>query len=216
MKNKKVYIWILAVIPLLMLLVVYSKLPNQVPLQWGLEGGSRYGSKRELIPLTSLNILFALGMPVFAKIDPKRKNYRRFSGTYETMILLVEVFVVVMMGLTLVESLYPNTFSIPKAVTILVGFLFLFLGNMMPKVKQNFFMGMKTPWALSSETVWNKTQRLGGKMFFFGGILMVLGSFLVREKVLMGLLIGIAILICVVPTVMSYLWYQKEEKETEE
>ena len=53
-------------------------------------------------------------------------------------------------------------------------------------------------------------------MFFFGGILMVLGSFLVREKVLMGLLIGIAILICVVPTVMSYLWYQKEEKETEE
>ena len=132
------------------------------------------------------------------------------------MILLVEVFVVVMMGLTLVESLYPNTFSIPKAVTVLVGFLFLFLGNMMPKVKQNFFMGMKTPWALSSETVWNKTQRLGGKMFFFGGILMVLGSFLVREKVLMGLLIGIAILICVVPTVMSYLWYQKEWKETEE
>ena len=132
------------------------------------------------------------------------------------MILLVEVFVVVMMGLTLVESLHPNTFSIPKAVTVLVGFLFLFLGNMMPKVKQNFFMGMKTPWALSSETVWNKTQRLGGKMFFFGGILMVLGSFLVREKVLMGLLIGIAILICVVPTVMSYLWYQKEEKETEE
>ena len=216
MKNKKVYIWILAVIPLLMLLVVYSRLPNQVPLQWGLEGVSRYGSKRELIPLTSLNILFALGMPVFAKIDPKRKNYRSFSGTYETMILLVEVFVVVMMGLTLVESLYPNTFSIPKAVTVLVGFLFLFLGNMMPKVKQNFFMGMKTPWALSSETVWNKTQRLGGKMFFFGGILMVLGSFLVREKVLMGLLIGIAILICVVPTVMSYLWYQKEEKETEE
>ena len=132
------------------------------------------------------------------------------------MILLVEVFVVVMMGLTLVESLYPNTFSIPKAVTVLVGFLFLFLGNMMPKVKQNFFMGMKTPWALSSETVWNKTQRLGGKMFFFGGILMVLGSFLGREKVLMGLLIGIAILICVVPTVMSYLWNQKEEKETEE
>lgn len=216
MKNKKICIWILAVTPLLVLLAIYSRLPNQVPLQWGLEGVSRYGSKRELIPLASLNILFALGMPVFAKIDPKRKNYQRFSGTHETMILLVEVFVVVMMGLTLVESLHPNTFSIPKAVTVLVGFLFLFLGNMMPKVKQNFFMGMKTPWALSSETVWNKTQRLGGKMFFFGGILMVVGSFLVREKVLMGLLIGIAILICVVPTVMSYLWYQREWKETEE
>ena len=86
----------------------------------------------------------------------------------------------------------------------------------MPKVKRNYFTGVKTPWALNSDTVWNKTQRLGGKVFVFGGILMLICALCFSPIVAMVMTITVAIGICLVPTVMSYIWYQRELKEIEE
>ena len=88
--------------------------------------------------------------------------------------------------------------------------LLVFMIVMMPKFKSNFFTGMKTPWALSSENVWNKTQRLGGRLFFFGGLVILMSCFVVPEKQLFWGAMGIMLLICLIPTVMSYLWYQQE------
>ena len=92
----------------------------------------------------------------------------------------------------------------------MVGILFIVLGNMMPKVKQNFFTGVKTPWALSSEAVWNKTQRLGGKSMVLGGVLILFSGFLSNGKATAFLIILIAILISILPMVMSYIWYKQE------
>ena len=86
----------------------------------------------------------------------------------------------------------------------------------MPKVKQNYFTGVKTPWALSNDVVWNKTQRLGGKAFFFGGILMLIAIFAVGQDILKWIVIAITVFICLVPTVMSYVWYQQEMRKSEE
>lgn len=211
--GKRIAMVIFSILPLLMVLAVYSKLPAQVPLQWNLEGVSRYGAKWELFPLAGMNILFGILMPLFAKIDPKRKNYERFQKTYDWLILGLMGFLTVLMGLTLVESLYPNTMNIPKAVCCMVAALFIFIGNMMPKVKQNYFTGIKTPWALSNAVVWNKTQRLGGKAFFFGGILILVAAFVVREDILKGIVIAVTAFVCIVPTVMSYIWYQQEARK---
>lgn len=211
--GKRMAIGFLSILPILMVLAVYSRLPEQVPLQWGLEGVSRYGEKWQLFPLAGLNLLFGVLMPLFAKIDPKKKNYEKFQGTYDWFILWLLGFLTVLMGLTLAETMHPGTMDIPKVVCGMVALLFIFIGNKMPKVKQNYFTGVKTPWALSNEVVWNKTQRLGGKAFFFGGILMLIATFVATENFLMGITIGVTAIICIVPTVMSYIWYQQEVRK---
>lgn len=215
-RGKRIAMVLFSILPLLMVLAVYRKLPEQVPLQWGLDGVSRYGKKWELVPLAGMNILFGVLMPLLAKIDPKRKNYQRFQKTYDGLILGLLIFLTIMVGLTLVESIYPNTLNMPKAVCMMLALLFIFIGNRMPKVKQNFFTGAKTPWALSNDVVWNKTQRLGGKIFFFGGILLLLATFILKESVFMGIVIGVAAAVCLVPAVMSYIWYQQEMRKGEE
>ncbi len=208
--GKRAAIAVLSVLPILMVLAVYHKLPEQVPLQWRLEGVSRYGEKWQLFPLAGMNLLFGILMPLFAKIDPKRKNYEKFQETYDWFILWLLGFLTVLLGLTLVETMHPGTMDIPKVVCGMVALLFIFIGNKMPKVKQNYFTGVKTPWALSNEAVWNKTQRLGGKTFFFGGILMLILTLAATETILRMVTIAVAVVICIVPTVMSYIWYQQE------
>lgn len=72
-KGKRIAMVIFSILPLLMVLAVYNKLPELVPLQWNSEGVSRYGKKWELFPLAGMNLLFGILMPLFAKVDPKRK-----------------------------------------------------------------------------------------------------------------------------------------------
>lgn len=121
-----------------------------------------------------------------------------------------------MIGITLVETMHPETLPVVCLVNGLVGFLLILIGNKMPKVKRNYFTGVKTPWTLSSDTVWNKTQRLGGKAFFFGGLTILLAAFFVPLHWMGEVVVAVVIVVCILPTVMSYIWYQREGKETEE
>ncbi|MGN0135651.1 SdpI family protein [Anaerotignum sp.] len=217
MKIKKISMLILSVLPLLMVLAVYSRLPEQVPMHWGIDGTvDRYGAKWELFFLAGLNILLGILMPFLAKIDPKHKNYKRFQKTYDWMILWLLGFLAGIMGLTLAEAMQPGRYDMCKWVCAMVAVLFISLGNMLPKVKQNYFTGVRTPWALQSDTVWNKSQRLGGKIFVFGGILMLISALCFAPRVSVVLTITVAIGICLIPTVMSYVWYRQEMGKKEE
>ena len=149
-------------------------------------------------------------MPAVAKIDPKKKNYERSQETYEWIIIWTLLFMSIVTGVILVETIQPGTLNIGKVICTMVGILFVVLGNMMPKIKRNFFTGMKTPWALSSDMVWNKTQRLGGKIMFMGGLLILISAFLGDGTWMAFVIIGVAVLVSIVPAVMSYIWYQKE------
>ena len=90
-----------------------------------------------------------------------------------------------------------------------IGILFLFIGNELPKVKSNFFMGIRTPWALCSEENWRRTHRLGGKCFFTAGIILILAAFLPSQKLVFGIMFVLIMVASLVPTLMSYLWYRK-------
>ena len=211
MKMKKVLRVLLMVAPVLMVLAVYGKLPDVVPVHWGINGEvDRYGSKMELFIIAGMNIFLGIFMPLVAKVDPKKKNYDRFQETYEWMIIWTLLFMTVVTGVILAETLQPGTLNIGKVICSMVGIMFIVLGNMMPKIKSNFFTGVKTPWALSSDAVWNKTQRLGGKTLVLGGVLILISAFVGDAKWMTFIIIGVAVLVGLVPTVMSYIWYQKE------
>lgn len=209
-KGSILAMWLLALLPLVLVAVFYSRLPDQVPMHWGFDGEiNRYGSKNELWLIGALGPLFALLFQFLPRLDPKRRNYEKFQTYYEAFSLVLVAFIAVMMGVALLESFRPGSLSMGRVVSALVGLLFLFVGNLMGKVKPNFFMGIRNPWTLSDPDVWNRAHRLGGGLFFLTGLVTVVSAILLPEPVTFAVLMAGTLLTALIPTVMSYFWYKK-------
>ena len=209
-KGSILAMWLLALLPLVLVAVFYSRLPDQVPMHWGFDGEiNRYGSKNELWLIGALGPLFALLFQFLPRLDPKRRNYEKFQTYYEAFSLVLVAFIAVMMGVALLESFRPGTLSMGRVVSALVGLLFLFVGNIMGKVKPNFFMGIRNPWTLSDPDVWNRAHRLGGGLFFLTGLVTVVSAILLPEPVTFAVLMAGTLLTALIPTVMSYFWYRR-------
>lgn len=214
MKSKKsvAAMWLLALVPLLLVAVFYARLPDQVPLHWGFDGAiNGYGSKNELWLLAAMGPGMALLFQFLPRLDPKRRSYERFQKYYVATALVIEAFMAVTVGVMLAEILRPGILSIGRVISALVGLLFLFLGNLMGKVKPNFFMGIRTPWTLSDPDVWNRTHRLGGGLFFLAGLATAVSAVLLPERVLFWVVLAGALAAALIPMVMSYVWYRRRE-----
>lgn len=217
MKNKAIRIatYILAILPLLVLTSIYTKLPEQVPMHWDFNGTVSYEAKSQLWIMFSLGIVMSILFDVLPKIDPKRKNYQKFGKYYDLFAIGMVIFIDIINTIIIIESFYPNTVAVGKGVIVLLGILFIFLGNIMPKIKTNFYMGVRTPWAISNPDVWNKTHRLGGRMMFVMGILSVIAGLFMNEMVAIIIVIGGALCMTIIPTIMSYIWYRQTEQHKE-
>ena len=204
----------LALLPVVLVAALYGVLPDQVPMNWGLQGHVIYGPRSSLWLLSLLSPALLLLLRMLPKIDPRRKNYARFQGYYDGFCLALMLFLAGMHGVVLIESFHPGTISVGRVVSFGVGVLLLFLGNILPKVKNNFFMGVRTPWTLSDPDVWNRANRLGGLCFFWLGLALAAGALLLpSEGLLLALVLAGAIVAALLPIVMSYIWYQKKQKD---
>lgn len=205
-----ILIWILALAPAAAFTLLYGSLPDQVPLHWGLDGAVRYGGRGELLLMCLLSPLMAVLFRGLPKIDPRKKNYARFQGHYDVLCVAILLFLAAMNGVVLTESLRPGTVTVWRLITVGAGLLFAVLGNLMPKVKSNFFVGVKTPWTLSDPDVWNRTNRLGGILFFVLGLTLVLTGLLLPEKAALAVMLAGAAAAVGIPTLLSYIWYRQK------
>lgn len=213
MKNRKlrIAVYLLAAFHLLSTAVLYPSLPEQIPMNWGINGSVDYRDKHQLFLMCGLAVLLAVMFDVLPKIDPRRKNYQKFGSYYDGFCVLMQIFMLAMTGIILTETFRPGTISVPVITMLIVGILFLFIGNIMPKLKSNFYMGIKTPWSLSSEEVWRKTHRLGGKCFFLAGIVMIVSAFLPCQEFAFWAAFAAVMIACSIPGVMSYIWWKQEQ-----
>ena len=189
----------------------YAHFPAKVPSHWNFRGEIDNYSSRAVgafaIPLLTLVMYFFF--LVLPKIDPKKEKYDKFARVYHIfklaiiLLLLLLYFVTALVGLG-------YQIEVGKIVPAAVGVLFIVMGNYMGKLKSNWFMGIRTPWTMSSETVWQKTHRLGGWMFVLAGIFLFGGVFLAKFFVYQFLFAIILAIILLVPMVYSYLLYRKE------
>lgn len=210
MKRKQMLV-LVALLPLVMVALVWTKLPAQVPIHWNLEGNvDGYAGRAALWLLAAVNAIVILLMGVFPKADPKRDNYRKFQSSYDSFRLLFALFMDAMMLITLVEALRPGTVGVGKVVQVMAGLLLALVGNMMPKFRQTFFCGIRNAWTLSSEQVWAKTHRLSGRMFFAAGLLNIPGAFLPAPWNFAVLMTGV-LASGFIPLCMSYLWFRQEQ-----
>lgn len=190
--------------------LAWSRLPERVPMHWNLAGEvDRYGSRLSGAVMIPLMMLFVWGMMrVLPKIDPRRANYARMEATYELVITMVLASTlalhVVMLGAALG---YP--IAIDTVVPLVVGALFMVLGNVLPRAKPNWWFGVRTPWTLSNDRVWVRTHRVAGYTMLLAGLALVVLAFVPGEVVKLALLVG-AGLAAVVPVVYSYIAWRQE------
>jgi len=203
------------VIPILLIIslfligiILFPRLPDKIPSHWNASGKIDAYQSRIWgafgIPLMLVGI-YAL-MLFLPYIDPKRENYLKFKSTYKIFRLaIVVVFTIIQISILISALGGPKTL-IPKLVPITIGILLIVIGNYMPRIKFNWFVGIKTPWTLSSEEVWKGTHRFAGYMFVIAGILMILAGFLTAP---MNIIVGLAgvVVAAVFSTVYSYFLF---------
>lgn len=158
----------------------YEQIPAHFPIHWGFNGiADRWQEKNEFI-------LFMIGVPVFfhaaalllPRVDPLGSNYRRFASVYEFYIILFDIFMLAVFAAIIINAMTHFSFCMDTFILILLGIVFASMGNYMPLLRRNFFIGIRTPWALRSEETWNKTHRVAGRCWFTCGLLMIPCSFL--------------------------------------
>lgn len=143
--------------------------------------GQRLGAKIHCVDYGSPARPDADLMAALPRIDPKHQNYEKFKGVWNASLTALTIFMSAMSWFSelSVFGLIPEGSSL---VGILVcggcGVLFIFLGNYMPRIKQNYMFGCKTPWALNNEHNWNRTQRMGGIVFVVMGAALIVISLL--------------------------------------
>jgi len=212
MKNKRSQgiLWVAAILPLIMVAAVWTRLPEQVPLNWGFDGTISYGGRAILWGLAVINPLIVLLMTFAPRMDPREENYQKFKGPYSALCLAIVLLMDAVMLITLAESLRPGTVNVYVMVQLMVAVLMMVIGNMMPKFRQTWFCGIKNAWTLSSERVWTRTHRLGGRLYFAAGAAMVVGAFF-PPRVGFVLMVTVTVAVTLVATVMSYVWFRQEQ-----
>lgn len=204
--------WRLMILPLVNLIVVLCllpMLPDKMPVhfnyQWEIDG---YGSKLFLLLMPVLLIGFCLLFQLLPHIDPLGKNYVKFKKKYEYTFVALSLF---MFGTQciMVMAAYSVDFIQPDVLfQLMLGLLFMYLGNIFPKIKHNYFMGIKTPWAICNEDNWTMTHRFGGKIWFVGGFLAVMMIVLPKQLRSAGMLIDLLIM-TLIPIMYSYNYFRK-------
>ncbi len=210
MKKTTLISLIIAALPPIAFAILYNSLPNQVPMHYNLQGEiDGYGSKMELLIMALIPLVCIPLFNIIPKIDPKGKNYEKFKGFYGGFILIFTIFMSLMFGVLVTNALIPNAIDITLFICITIGILFMFIGNYMPRAKQNYSFGVKTPWTLSSEKVWNKTHRIAGFCFFFSGLIFIIIPF-TSSWVTIVLFVKAIAIVAIIPTLMSYVFYKQD------
>ncbi len=191
----------------------YFRLPARVVTHWNMSGQPD-GWSSPLLAAALIPAIMALLVPVFLalpRIDPLRKNYELHASTYWAIVNTLLLFMAGVQALTIGANLGWRV-RIEQWVPFAVGALFVVIGNLMSRMRPNWFMGIRTPWTLSSEKVWRKTHRLGGYLFVLAGLMIATLGVIRARWVMVTLIIAVAI-VALVPIVYSYLLWRREQTE---
>lgn len=198
--------WVLILSQFVFLFYFGDKIPSEFPTHWDFQGNPDSYSSKFTFPILSSVIYFVL--LIIPKIDPKKENFKLFTGSYQKIrFLLTLAFTIIFYGICL--RYFGFQFSEAKLIFIFVLFIFAAIGNYMRSFRPNYFVGIRTPWTLENEIVWKKTHELGGKLFFYNGIIGIMICFLIEGKILPYLVLILISTTFIIPIIYSYLIYKK-------
>ncbi len=218
MKTKKISREILFIllhsVPFIYLALNYASLPEMVPTHFNVAGeADGFSSRQSLIwILLALNGLGYLLFLVIPFIDPKK-----FASTHEKIYLRIRIGMALLLVALSVLMVYLANGDPMKGIFALGVFFVLicvFLGNYLQAVKTNYFIGIRTPWTLNSETNWRKTHLVTGRILFYGGIASIPLLFILPANLAPTGAVGVLLGGCLFGLIYSYVLFRNEKKET--
>ncbi|MFZ5858607.1 MAG: SdpI family protein [Chloroflexota bacterium] len=213
MSNKTTIIISFSLIALALIvgLILYAQLPDPMPSHWN-AAGEIDGYMSKFWGIFLMPIVMVVLVPLFLvipHIDPLKANIAKFRGVFNWFIVVFVVYMLFVYGLTLSAAL-GYQFNMTYMILPVVGLLFIGAGYMMSKAKRNFFIGIRTPWTLSSDTVWDETHKFGSKMFMIGGVVTIISAFLGEAG--FWLMMAAVLVAAFAPMVYSYILWRRENK----
>lgn len=167
---------ILIIIQFTVAIYLYPVMPDRIAIHWNLYGeADGYGSK--LVGLFLIPVIEAVLIPLFLilpRIDPKATS--RLIDTYEWFIMVFTLYMFYVFGLSVAWNL-GYRFDFLRLLAPMFGILFYGIGEVLSSVEMNWFLGIRTPWTMSNQEVWDDTHRLGGRLFKISGLLAFIGIF---------------------------------------
>ena len=191
-------------LPLAAGLLLWTRLPNQIPIHWNSAGevdgwaGKAFSVLGLPLFLTALHWLCIFGVHA----DPKRQN---IDGKPLMLVLWIVPAVSLMGGFLMYGTALGYELNAGCLTLLLVGLLFVILGNWMPKCRPSYTVGYRVPWTLANDENWTRTHRLAGKLFILGGLILLVSAFLGGWSAALIF----ALVLTAIPAVYSYLLYRR-------
>ena len=208
-KKNKLKIIISSVItlfPMLFGFIVWDRLPENIATSFGWNGEiTGYSSKMfAVVGLPAILTIVNLICIIATNADPRRKN---ISNKMFTAVISIVPVCSLLCGACIYGNALGYKVSVESIMPVFMGILFFVLGFILPKCKQNYTIGIKLPWTLHDEENWDKTHKLAGKLWIYGGIIMVVSGLFNLTFLFMAIIFALVI----IPTVYSYLLYRKQK-----
>lgn len=187
---RKWYPVLLVAIATIASIIVYPKLPDRVPTHFDIRSNpNAYGPKWVPTVIFPVMILALWGlMRGLPKIDPRRANYARMQDTYDLV-----VNVILTMSAALHLLILAGTMGSPvpfvRLMPAVIGVAFIAIGNLLPRAKSNWWFGIRTPWTLSNDRVWERTHRVGGYVMSATGVLAIISAFFTSPIALIAFIV---------------------------
>jgi uncharacterized membrane protein len=207
--------WILLGTNALVFAVLYfifnDRLPEQVAAHYNINGEAdrmMSGSSFWLM-YAGIGVALPTVLSVMRYIDPRKKNYTRFEGYYDLMRWAISLF---LHGVLLFVILDNVGYDVPisNLITGGLGILWIVIGNRMSQVRSNFFVGIRTPWALLDENNWRRTHRMGARLWVIAGVIMFASAWFVPTAWTVAVLLVCALASSLIPFAYSYLLFRKK------
>ncbi|HUK39046.1 MAG TPA: SdpI family protein [Methanomicrobiales archaeon] len=193
-------------------LAAYPYLPGMLATHWGLSGQvNGYLPKAwGLLVVPVISAALALLFRIIPRIDPLKANIAKFRPTYDRFVMVILLFLLYVSLLTIAWNAGVR-FNLAQLLSPAFGVLYYACGVLIGRARRNWFVGIRTPWTLSSDRVWDRTHAVGGRLFRAAGVLAFLGA--AFPGTVWIFLLGPVIVISVYLVVYSYREYQREAKE---
>ena len=196
---------------------------GQIPVHWGLDGTpDRYGDRSEafcalwMIPIAAL--FTGAILAIVPRLDPNGDNLMKSRKAYiaiwsSAMIMLLGVHAGIALLMVRSVSDTPDANEFVRFVIAASAILIIIKGNYLPKTRSNWFLGIRTPWTLSSDVTWEKTHRLAGRLLMIAGFICLIGAFLLNGGWLIVMLLSTLMPAMLISVVYSYfVWRNAPDK----
>ena len=212
-KKKLILTSIIILVPIIIGLILWNKLPDKLPTHWNSAGEVDGWSSKAFAVFGLPGFLFAVHWVCLlaSSVDPKKQN---IEGKVLNIVFWICPIISVLGAVLIYGTVFGMEIRVEKIMPVLIGILFIVIGNYLPKCKQSYTMGIKLPWTLNDEENWNRTHRLGGKLWVACGVVIILSMFL-PNKFMVAIFLSVVAVAVFVPSVYSYLIFREKEKRGE-